>query len=155
MKECEFSELCNKILTKIVVSDKKDEIRFSTKCGKEYLMHHEQSCCESVLVEDIHGCLDDLLDEKILQAIESSNIEEDGIEDAHATWTFYNLATINGYVTIRWLGESNGYYSEKVDFAEVNSSEAQKQVDMIDNVDYKEKLPENIYFNVFSCSSCA
>ena len=105
-----------KILTAIEVNKAKDEIKFITKEGPNYKMLHFQDCCESVVIEDITGDLEDLVGNPILVATESSSTGEN--YDTH-TWTFYKLATIKGWVDIRWFGESNGYYSEEVNFVEV------------------------------------
>ena len=40
--------------------------------------------------------------------------------DNSVTWTFYEIATNKGRITLRWCGTSNGYYSESVDFVKVN-----------------------------------
>lgn len=99
------------------VSDLLDEIRFTSTCGRTFLLHHHQSCCENVCIEDIAGDVDDLVGAPLLMAEEVTSVAE---EHESGTWTFYKFATINGFVTVRWLGTSNGYYySESVDFEEV------------------------------------
>ncbi len=78
-----------------------------------FKFYHEQDCCESVSIEDIVGDLEDLVGVPILEAREDSQ-EGSGSDYESATWTFYNFRTIKGSVTVRWLGTSNGYYSESV-----------------------------------------
>ena len=123
MDYCNVNELVGKTIVRI---DKynNEELVFHTDSNDVYKMYHSQGCCESVSIEDIIGDLDSLLNSPIVMAEEviNDNLEEDKsisgdlYYDDSYTWTFYKLATIKGYVTIRWFGTSNGYYSENVDF---------------------------------------
>jgi hypothetical protein len=118
-------ELCNEIIEDITYS--RSFIFFKCYSGKTYLLSHSQDCCEQVLIEDICGFLEDLTGALILQAeMVTNTIDPEGYNREHDEaylWTFYKFATIKGYVTIRWLGESNGYYSVGVDFTEVIKKE--------------------------------
>jgi len=114
-----IQELVGKTLTKILKFKDDTELQFYCDTGEIYVMYHDQDCCEGVAIEDIEGDLNELVGHPILLAEESTNREDTFGKIKYPesfTWTFYKLATVKGYVTIRWLGESNGYYSEEVDF---------------------------------------
>jgi hypothetical protein len=125
MNLIKFSDLMYLTLTNVEGNVGGDEIVFTTSSDGKYKLYHKQDCCESVLVEDICGDLQDLVGSPILMVEESSRMGDprgekrvESYEDIF-TWTFYRLATAKGYVTIRWYGTSNGYYSESVDWAKI------------------------------------
>jgi hypothetical protein len=115
-----FDTLVGKTLASVTVGNLNgdDVVDIETVDGEAYQMWHEQDCCESVSVEEVIGDLADLVGSPILMAEEVSQNDESQT-DGSGMWTFYKLATAKGYVTIRWYGSSNGYYSESVSFARV------------------------------------
>lgn len=76
-----------------------------------YVLTHLQDCCEDVYIESIDGDLTDLIGEPLVMAEEA--YQEGESDWGTSTWSFYKFATTKGYVTIRFFGESNGYYSEE------------------------------------------
>lgn len=126
----EIKDLLGKTLIDVKVDKDQTEMIFSTNTD-QYKMWHRQDCCEGVYIEDIVGDLEDLVGHPITLAEEMTNTHnadmpnmqpKEDYEESY-TWTFYKLATIKGYVDIRWYGSSNGYYSESVDFCKIGSQE--------------------------------
>jgi hypothetical protein len=114
--EVEIKELIGKILTAVEVDP--EVIVLECNDGSTYRMHHYQDCCERVTVEDVVGDISDIIGSPLLEAEEVISLKNpDGIDKGcqdSFTWTFYKFGTIKGHLTIRWYGESNGYYSERV-----------------------------------------
>jgi hypothetical protein len=129
MEVNKFEVIIGKTFDKVEINDGNDIMTLTLPDGEAYKFYHRQDCCESVSINDVIGDIDDLVDAPILMAEE---VTQDGSKEnmpglnytpGSATWTFYKFATIKGYVTVRWYGYSNGYYSERVDFCKVGSDQ--------------------------------
>lgn len=124
-KPFDISDLVGMIF-KSIENHEDEQLKFTSVDGRIFVFEHNQDCCEHVYIESVVGDLDDLVGHPLLMAEESTSREdppgyEDMLHDESFTWTFYKFATIKGYVDIRWLGESNGYYSESVDLSEISN----------------------------------
>lgn len=100
-----------------------DAIRFDIELETQYVslvLWHQQDCCEHVTLEDYESDVEDWSGAKILSFEEVSEAAESGYESA--TYTFYKIETDRGGLWLRWLGKSNGYYSERVDVSIVPMS---------------------------------
>ncbi len=127
-----IQDLIEKTIVKIIKKDD-SELLFICDDNTCFFMGHNQECCETVYIEDITGDLEDLIGSKILIAEESSNHTD------QAKWTFYKLATFNGYVDIRFNGSSwSGHYSWNVDCY------------LLDNFNFNEYLTKYPHSNVFT-----
>ena len=116
-----LSQLLGEVVVKIDVDkDNQDQfVLFTLDSGKKLKLYHYQECCEGVWLEDVVGDLDDLIGTPITTAEVVFEKKEFDNAYEYGTWSFYKFATIKGYVDLRFCGESNGYYSETVDFGEV------------------------------------
>lgn len=118
-KEVNFDTLQGLVLENILIDRTYDEVLYFVTSGGIFKMLHEQDCCESVAIEDVCGDPRDLVGAFITMAEEAGN-DDHGNPSRYdsSTWTFYKIVTPKGDLTIRWVGTSNGYYSESVSFGQ-------------------------------------
>lgn len=124
-KKVPFSTLVGLTLTAINIKTgiENDQITFHTSCGRSFCMGHDQECCEVVSLEPVtNEELAGLLSMPVTQADEEIKDHKHSARSLEESqWTFYRLATNQGYIVFRWFGESNGYYSIGVSFEELFS----------------------------------
>jgi predicted RNA-binding protein len=112
----DIKALIGKRIKSIKVDYDEHEVIFNCE-GAKYKLLHIQDCCESVVIDDIVGDPKDFKGQVIIDAYESTNQGNSGSEICDSeTWTFYIIRSLKFSLDIRWHGESNGYYSESVDF---------------------------------------
>lgn len=122
-----LDEFIGKTIQEIHVSDKKEPmtIMFIMSDEKILAMEHAQDCCEYVYLADVVGDMQDIVGLPLVMAevVTYDDGDEDmpplpSSGDGMNRWTYYKFATQRGYVTLRWYGTSNGYYSVGVDIYE-------------------------------------
>ena len=114
----EFADLKGRCLSR--AEQDGEELRLYLSENNYVRFYHDQDCCESVEIEDVCGDLRDLVGEPLTEAEEVQGYHGPDLDHESYTWTFYRFATRRGAVTVRWLGTSNGYYSERVSVSVVS-----------------------------------
>ena len=107
-----FEQLQGMTITAVVYKETNESLLIHLNTHVLEMIHH-QECCESVYLADVVGSFEDLIGYPLLEVSES--IVDIGSEDISSTASYYNFRTVKASVQLRWVGESNGYYSETVD----------------------------------------
>ena len=108
----QFEQLQGMTITAVVYKEVNESLLIHLNTHVLEMIHH-QECCESVYLADVVGSFEDLIGYPLLEVSES--IVDIATADMSSTASYYNFKTVKASVQLRWVGESNGYYSETVD----------------------------------------
>ncbi len=125
-ENADFFQLVGQTIIEVVKINESDFL-LSTWEGNLYALYHSQNCCEHVRLKSLIGEFGDVIGTPITLA-ESVHTEADPPwyklpqwgRDSY-TWSKFILETTNGRLELWFLGESNGYYGESVDFVKVKT----------------------------------
>lgn len=111
---------------------KKDSeaVDFLLSDGSVFEMAYHPDCYASCYILELDCAPEDFVDQVVLSAEVVSNAENPPPPGEYApdsyTWTFVKFSTSKGHFTVRWYGESNGYYSETPSFTRLPPDEARR-----------------------------
>lgn len=119
-----LASVVGEVLAYVDTDEKGEWIRLTTQSGRVIEIYHNQDCCEHVRIESTEGSWLDLIGKVVVEAsgtyVESKG---DGFYQYDCTKTKLVFRVDDATVISRWIGESNGYYSESVDFAEITQKQ--------------------------------
>lgn len=92
----------------------KEEMKITCEDNSVFTFYHEQDCCENVYIADTVGDPMSLKGWRLLLVDMDAEMESDFSFESR-TVTTVRFVTDENTVSVRWIGESNGYYSERVD----------------------------------------
>ena len=107
-----LEQLQGMAITAVVYDEQNESLLIHLNTHVLEMIHH-QDCCETVYLADVVGAFEDLIGYPLLEVSES--IVDIESEYESATASYYNFKTVKASVQLRWVGESNGYYSETID----------------------------------------
>ena len=106
-----FEQIQGMTITAVVYKETDESLLIHLNTHVLEMIHH-QECCETVYLADVVGSFEDLIGYPLLEVSETIVNNEIG---ESSTASYYNFRTVKASVQLRWVGESNGYYSETVD----------------------------------------
>ncbi len=120
-RHVEFSDLVGEVLDAVDIDREENQILLTTRSGRRFLVYHEQDCCETVAISGQDGNFGKLIGKPIVEARDFAvDTSEEAIDSSQTTTTLV-FRVDDQTVISRWIGDSNGYYSESVDIAELIS----------------------------------
>lgn len=97
-----------------------DRILITTANGRTIVIYHQQGCCERVRIIGRDGEWHTLIGKVIVEARKDQQEQQDSATGyGTATKTELMFRVDDATVVSRWIGESNGHYSERVDIKEL------------------------------------
>jgi hypothetical protein len=112
-----IDSLVGETLSFIDIDDDNNEILLTTESERQIKIFHQQDCCESVFIDSTDGDWSELLGKVLIEV--TKDVISDETECESSTHTKLIFRVDDATVVSRWVGYSNGYYSENVDIEEL------------------------------------